>query len=128
MAKEQNREYVVTRTNTRHTIFSFPQMIAHHTAGGCPLKAGDLISTGTISGPLQEEAASLLELSYGGSKAIRLTSTDREGQISVMHRTFLEDGDRLTISAGDYSAGPRIGFGQCSGMVVGRELGCAQQP
>lgn len=69
-------------------------MIVHYTAGGCPLRTVDLISTGTISGQLQEDAASLLELSHGGTLAIRLTAIDQEGQVNAPRWAFLEDGTR----------------------------------
>lgn len=94
-------------------------MIAHHTVGGCPLKTGDLISTGTISGPLPEEAASMLELSVGGSRVIQMTREDRDCRKPAPRRTFLEDGDELTIIRGDSEG--RIGFGVCRGRIIGSE-------
>jgi fumarylacetoacetase len=86
------------------------QLIAHHTCGGCNLQSGDLFGSGTLSGPSPHEAGSLLELTFGGKESIRLPSGE--------FRTFLEDGDSLTLRAWCEREGARrIGFGACSGTV-----------
>ena len=85
-------------------------MVAHHTVNGCNLRAGDLLGTGTQSGPTPEEAGSLLELSAGGSQPI---------QIDGESRTFLEDGDSVILRA--WCEGPdvvRIGFGEAQGQIL----------
>ena len=87
------------------------QLITHHTSNGCNLNAGDLLGTGTLSGPDASEAGSMLELSLGGKNPITLPNGEQ--------RAFLEDGDTLILKA--YCEGPnavRIGFGECSGTVL----------
>jgi len=86
-------------------------MVAHHGSGGCDMHAGDLLGTGTLSGPTPEGRASLMELSEGGKVAISLPSGET--------RTFLEDGDELTLAARATREGFRtIGFGQCRGVIA----------
>ena len=86
-------------------------MITHHTINGCNLQPGDLLGSGTQSGALPEEAGSLLELSAGGKKALVLANGET--------RTFLEDGDSVTLRAhAERSGYRRIGFGDCEGRVL----------
>ena len=85
-------------------------MIAHHTINGCPLQVGDLLGSGTISGPSSSEFGSLLEQSQNGKTPVKL-SNDEE-------RSFLEDGDEIIMSGvcgSDEDA--LVGFGQCSGRI-----------
>ena len=92
------------------------QLIAHHTVNGCALSAGDLLGTGTLSGPLPEQAGSLLELTGGGKRSLALPNGE--------NRTFLEDGDLVTLRASAIAPGARrIGFGNCTAMTM-----AAQQP
>jgi len=87
------------------------QMLTHHTVNGCNLSAGDLIGTGTQSGSAVEEAGSLLELSAGGRQPLTLGNGEQ--------RTFLEDGDRVTLRGWCEREGwARVGFGACSGTVL----------
>ena len=93
------------------TIF---QMVAQHTSNGCALTAGDLIASGTISGPEPDGPGSLLELSDGGRRPMTLPSGET--------RRFLEDGDEVIFRAGCRRAGfARIGFGECRGIVEAAE-------
>jgi fumarylacetoacetase len=86
-------------------------MIAHHTMNGCNLRAGDLIASGTLSGPTAEEYGSLLELTANGQRAFTLPSGET--------RTFLEDGDEVTFTATCRREGFRsIGFGEARGRVM----------
>ncbi|MBI4922232.1 MAG: fumarylacetoacetase [Devosia nanyangense] len=102
---------VVTRTQARYLYWSFAQMVAHHTSNGCNLLAGDLIGSGTVSGPAETEAASLLELSANGTRGISLGD--------VESRTYLEDGDEVVLDGLAVAAGRRsIGFGLCTGVIV----------
>lgn len=101
---------VISRSNGRHLLWSFPQMLAHHTVGGCPLNVGDLMGSGTISGPDAGTQGSLLELTSGGSKSF---------DISGVARTFLEDGDEVVLRGWCESAGgQRLGFGACRGHIL----------
>jgi len=85
--------------------------VAHHTVNGCNLRSGDLLGTGTLSGPQANQGGSLLELSRGGKQAIALDNGET--------RTFLQDGDTVILKA--YAQAPgvrRIGFGECRGTVL----------
>lgn len=95
----------------RGLVWSFPQMLAHHTITGCPMKAGDLLGSGTISGLEKDSLGCLLELTLNGEEYITLDDGDR--------RKWLEDGDTVTIKgwAGDTSSG-LVGFGECKGELL----------
>jgi fumarylacetoacetase len=101
----------LARTSFRHSYWTIAQMIAHHTVNGCGLQTGDLLGTGTSSGPTADEAGSLLELSAGGKQAIALPNGEM--------RTFLEDGDTVIFRGFCEKPGAaRIGFGECRGTVL----------
>ena len=100
----------IARTNYREMYYSAAQQLAHHTTSGCPMEAGDLLGSGTISGPEKSARGSLLELSWGGKEPITLET----GQ----QRSFIEDGDTLTLSGGARGDGYTIGFGDCTGKVL----------
>ena len=86
-------------------------MVAHHTVGGCNLQPGDLIGTGTQSGPGEGEAAALIEQSVGGKQPVSLGNGET--------RSFLEDGDTVILRAWCERPGfARIGFGDCRGTVL----------
>ncbi len=98
-------------SNMRHMYWTAAQLLTHHASNGCNLQPGDLLGTGTLSGPLPEQAGSLLELTQGGRQPIDLG----EGET----RTFLQDGDELSLRA--YAERPgarRIGLGVCSGLIL----------
>jgi fumarylacetoacetase len=103
----------VSRSNAAEAAYWTPaQLVAHHTVNGCNLQSGDLLGSGTLSGPRAGEAGSLLELSAGGRQPITLPNGER--------RAFLEDGDTLILAGHCERAGARrIGLGLCSGTVVG---------
>jgi fumarylacetoacetase len=84
-------------------------MIAHHTVGGCPLRPGDLLGSGTISGPEPGEEGSLLEKSQGGKQDVPLYGMDV--------RRFLKDGDSITLRGFCGEEGSRVGFGDCTGRI-----------
>jgi fumarylacetoacetase len=101
----------LARTNFRHSYWSIAQMVAHHTVNGCNLEPGDLLGSGTQSGPAPADAGSLLELTEGGRRAIGLESGET--------RTFLEDGDRVILRGWCERPGcARIGFGEATGIVL----------
>jgi len=98
-------------TNFRHSYWSIAQMVAHHTVNGCNLQPGDLLGSGTQSGPAPEEAGSLLELTDGGKRPIHIESGET--------RTFVEDDDRVVLRGWCERPGcARIGFGEASGTVL----------
>ena len=101
----------LSASSFRHCHWSMAQMLAHHTEGGCNLNPGDLLGTGTQSGPSDGEQGCLLELSHGGSHPVCLPN----GEI----RSFLEDGDTVVLRAcGNKPGATRIGFGECRGTVL----------
>ncbi len=101
----------VCQTSYRHAYWTLAQMVAHHTVNGCNLQAGDLLGTGTLSGPTLDQAGALLELTEGGKHPIALP----DGQL----RTFLQDGDEVTLQGWCEKPGAaRIGFGECHAKVL----------
>ena len=100
----------ILNSNGKHLLFSFPQMLAHHSIGGCPMRVGDLLGSGTISGTEPGSEGSLLELSKGGKEKIKL-----EGGAE---RTFLQDGDTVVLNGvcGTEETG-LVGFGECRGTI-----------
>jgi fumarylacetoacetase len=103
-------EQRLSRSNFRDAYWTVSQMVAHHTVGGCNLQSGDLLGSGTQSGPTPQEAGSLMELSRGGKEPIALVGGET--------RTFLEDGDTVILRAHCQAAGAaRIGFGEVRGTL-----------
>jgi fumarylacetoacetase len=101
----------ISSTSFRHSYWTVAQLIAHHTVNGCNLRAGDLLGTGTQSGPAPGEAGSLLELSDAGKHPIAIGTGEQRG--------FLEDGDAVTLRGWCEKAGAaRIGFGAACGRIL----------
>ena len=102
---------LLSQSNFVDAYWTLAQLVTHHTVNGCNLRAGDVLGTGTLSGPQAIQGGSLLELSQGGKNAITLDN----GEL----RTFLEDGDTIILKAYAERAGARrIGFGECRGTVL----------
>jgi len=102
---------VLSETTFRHSYWNVAQLVTHHTVNGCNLQAGDLLGTGTQSGPTPGEAGSMLELTSGGQKPLTLPWGET--------RTFLEDGDEVIMRAWCEKDGfRRIGFGSAAGTVL----------
>lgn len=104
-------ETVISRSNQRFLYWSQAQQLAHHTVNGCNVRVGDLMASGTISGPDRSSWGSLLELCWGGAEPIPLTGNET--------RTFLENGDTVTFRGYAEKDGIRVGFGGVSGQIVG---------
>lgn len=101
----------LSQTSFRHAYWTVAQMVAHHTVNGCNLRPGDLLGSGTESGPTPEEAGSLLELTFGGKQSLALPNGES--------RTFLEDGDAVVMRGWCERPGAaRIGFGEVTGRVL----------
>ena len=101
----------LSRSNFRDSYWSVAQMLAHHSSGGCNLQTGDLLGTGTQSGPQPGQGGSLLELSMGGKQPVSLPGGET--------RSFLQDGDTVILRAHCEKPGARrIGFGDCRGTVL----------
>ena len=103
-------EFVMSNGNCGGLFWTVAQMVAHHTSSGCNLRAGDLLGTGTVSGPGRVRAGCLLELTRNGMEPIVLPNGER--------RTFLEDGDEVVFSGfASASEGMPMRFGECRGRV-----------
>ena len=101
----------LSQSNFRDAYWTVAQLLTHHCVNGCNLQPGDLLGSGTLSGPRPEQAGSLLELSMGGKNALTLANGET--------RTFLQDGDAIILRASCAREGfRRIGFGECRGQVL----------
>jgi fumarylacetoacetase len=108
LTPEGGAETVISRTNYAEMYYSAAQQLAHHTTSGCAMNVGDLLGSGTISGPTKDSRGSLLELSWGGKEPFPV-----EGGT----RSFIEDNDTLTLRGTCRGDGYTIGFGDCVGKV-----------
>jgi fumarylacetoacetase len=101
----------ISRADFSRMYWTLAQMVAHHSSNGCPLRPGDLIASGTVSGPDKENRGCLLEMTWKGSEPLQLPSGEE--------RTFLNDGDEVILTGYCERAGfVRIGLGSCSGIVL----------
>ncbi len=110
IAPEGKDASTIAQTNYKELYYSAAQQLAHHTTSGCPMNAGDLLGSGTISGATKSERGSLLELSWGGKEPLTLDTGES--------RSFIEDGDTLTLKGVAKGDGYMIGFGDCTGTVL----------
>lgn len=101
---------VISKTSSKNLLWSFPQMLAHHTVTGCNARVGDLLASGTISGTEPGSEGSLLEQSQNGKTKVDLGAG--------VERMFLEDGDSVNITGFCGQLGERIGFGDCKGQIL----------
>jgi fumarylacetoacetase len=100
---------VMGRTNYNMMYYSSAQQLAHHTSSGCPMRVGDLLGSGTISGPEPDQTGALLEMTKGGKEPVTVAGASR---------TFIEDGDEVALFATAHGDGYSIGFGPCSGTIL----------
>ncbi|NRB04182.1 MAG: fumarylacetoacetase [Rhodobacteraceae bacterium] len=107
---EGGEAHEISATNYKEMYYSSAQQLAHHTTSGCPMRVGDLLGSGTISGPEKENRGSLLELSWGGKEPLEVAPG--------IVRSFIEDGDTLALHGAAHGEGYMIGFGTCTGTVV----------
>jgi fumarylacetoacetase len=105
-----DRSFCLCRTNFKHLYWNVCQQLAHHTCNGCNLRPGDLLASGTISGPTPDSFGSLLELAWKGTRPIVLPSGEK--------RTFIEDGDEIRMTGWCEGAGYRVGFGEVTGRIL----------
>ena len=110
LAPDGKAENIISRTNYSQMYYSAAQQLAHHTSSGCVMRTGDMLGSGTISGESKESRGSLLELSWGGKEPLTLATGEE--------RSFLEDGDTLTLRGAAKGDGYRVGFGECTGKVL----------
>ncbi len=112
---DADKSDVICRSNFKYLYWSMDQQLAHHTINGCNVRTGDLLASGTISGPTPESYGSMLELCWRGEKPIKLSHG--------LTRTFIQDGDRITMTGWCQGDGYRIGFGEVTGKILpAREL------
>jgi fumarylacetoacetase len=100
----------IAHTNFRYMYWTMAQQLAHHTISGCNTRVGDLMGSGTISGPTRDSLGSLLEATLNGREPLTLQTGER--------RAFIEDGDELTLRGWCQGAGYRVGFGACAGVIL----------
>lgn len=101
---------VVCRSNMKYLYWSMYQQLAHHTVNGCNARPGDLMASGTISGPTPESYGSMLELSWRGTKPLTLSDGSE--------RRFVQDGDSVVMRGWAQGDGYRVGFGRAEGTVL----------
>ena len=100
----------LSRSDFRQMYWTLAQLLTHHASNGCNLRPGDLLGSGTVSGPTREERGCLLELSWRGKEPLALPGGET--------RTFLEDGDEVVLAGYcERDGAVRIGLGECRGLV-----------
>jgi fumarylacetoacetase len=111
MREEGIAPTLISRGSFKDMFWTPAQMLAHHASGGCNMSAGDLLASGTVSGPAKESRGCLLERTWRGTEPLTLGDNTE--------RRFLQDGDEVVIKGYCEREGrPRIGFGSCSGVVL----------
>jgi fumarylacetoacetase len=112
-AAQMNEAVRLCRTNFKYMYWSSVQQLVHHASSGCAMNIGDLLGSGTISGPEKDQRGSLLEISWNGTESIELSGDTK--------RTFLEDGDSLSFHGWCQGDGYRVGFGEVEGTILPAE-------
>jgi fumarylacetoacetase len=112
-AAPMNEAQNISRTNFKYMYWSSVQQLVHHASSGCAMNVGDLLGSGTISGPEKDQRGSLLEISWNGTEPVELASG--------VKRTFLEDGDSLVMRGWCQGDGYRVGFGEVEGTILAAE-------
>lgn len=107
---EQGAVTTLCQSNHKYLYWSMAQQLAHHTVNGCNIRVGDLMASGTISGPDPASFGSMLELSWRGERPVKL--------IGGQSRTFVQDGDTIRLRGWSARNGLRVGFGEASGLVL----------
>lgn len=107
---EGKEETIVSKSNYKHMYWNYAQQLAHHTVGGCNVRCGDMMASGTISGPTEGSFGSMLEIAWKGTKPVQMNGGDT--------RTFIQDNDKVIIRGYAEKDGIRVGFGYCEGKVL----------
>lgn len=108
--KNSEESFIISCSNSKYLYWDICQQLAHHSVSGCNMRTGDLLASGTISGPEKNSFGSLLELTWRGSEPLKFSNGEE--------RKFLQDGDTLIISGFCEKDGVRIGFGEVSGKIL----------
>jgi fumarylacetoacetase len=112
-AARMNQAASICRTNFKYMYWSSVQQLVHHASSGCAMNIGDLLGSGTISGPDKHQRGSLLEISWNGTEPVELAGG--------VKRAFLEDGDSLVMRGWCQGDGYRVGFGEVEGTILPAE-------
>jgi fumarylacetoacetase len=110
LATADRERATVCRSNFRHLYWDMRQQLAHHTVNGCNVRPGDLMASGTISGPTEDSYGSMLELTWRGTRPIQLPGGSE--------RKFIADGDQIIMTGWAQGEGFRVGFGEARGRVI----------
>ncbi|ESU25788.1 Fumarylacetoacetase [Flavobacterium saliperosum S13] len=110
IAPESKEETIVSKSNLKYMYWTMSQQLAHHTINGCRINSGDMMGSGTISGPTEDSFGSMLELTWGGQKPLTL----KDGT----ERKFINDGDTVIIRGFCANDQVRIGFGEVSSKLL----------
>jgi fumarylacetoacetase len=107
---ESTQATVVSKSNYRHMYWNYAQQLAHHTIGGCAIRCGDMMASGTISGPEKGSYGSMLEIAWKGTQPIEMADGTQ--------RKFIQDQDTVSMRGYAQGEGFRIGFGECRGKII----------
>jgi fumarylacetoacetase len=107
---ENSEETVVSNSNYKHMYWNMTQQLAHHAVNGCNIRCGDMMASGTISGPHEGSYGSMLEIAWKGTKPVAMNDGSQ--------RAFIHDGDTVVMRGHAERNGVRIGFGECSAEVL----------
>jgi fumarylacetoacetase len=110
IAPENGASTIVSKSNYKYMYWNYAQQLAHHTIGGCAIRGGDMMASGTISGPEKGSYGSMLEIAWKGTQPIEMT----DGTL----RKFILDHDTVNMKGFAQGDGYRIGFGECSGKIL----------
>lgn len=108
--EKMTEPHVITRSNFKYLYWNICQQVAHHTINGCNLQTGDLLASGTISGPTPDSLGCLLELTWNGQRPLSLPSGEQ--------RTYLQDGDTVIMTGWCQGEGYRVGFGEVRTKIL----------
>jgi fumarylacetoacetase len=107
---EAGNEVAVSNSNYKHMYWNMNQQLAHHSVGGCNIRCGDMMASGTISGPTEGSFGSMLEIAWKGTKPVDMGNGTS--------RNFIQDGDSVVIRGFAEQDGVKVGFGECRGKVL----------
>ena len=110
LTPENGKPTTISRSNFKYMYWNMSQQLAHHTVNGCPVNSGDMMASGTISGPTPESYGSMLELSWRGEHPIKLNNGEE--------RKFVEDNDTITLKGFCQNYEVRVGFGECKSKLL----------
>jgi fumarylacetoacetase len=109
----ENKDTLVSHSNFKYMYWSMVQQLTHHTVNGCNMRIGDVLASGTISGPTPDSYGSMLEIAWKGTKPVTLTDGTT--------RTFIKDGDTVTLKGYAEKGDIRVGFGECTATLLPSE-------